>query len=113
MHHSHPTTRRPAPPVALLAAFLLALFAASAAAPAAHAAAAESGVTVNVNTATADELMAIPGIGQAKASAIVAHRDANGPFTSPEDLLQVKGVGEALLAKIRPYVTTGGTTSAR
>jgi len=109
MHHRHPNVRRRAPAAALLAAFLLSIFAATAT----HAAAAESGVIVNLNTATADQLMALPGIGQAKASAIIAHRDANGPFNSPEDLLQVKGVGEALLAKIRPYVTTGGAESAR
>ena len=55
----------------------------------APACAAESGMSVNINSATADELMTLPGIGQAKASAILAFRTENGPFGAPEELLQV------------------------
>lgn len=56
---------------------------------------------VNVNTATVEELQKLNGIGVKKAEAIVAYREAHGAFTSAEDLLKVKGIGEGILAKIR------------
>jgi len=55
---------------------------------------------VNINTATVQELEALPGIGAAKAEAIVKYREANGKFKTKEDLTQVKGVGEKILVKI-------------
>ena len=49
---------------------------------------------VNVNTASAEEIaQALNGVGEAKAQAIIADREANGPFKSPEDLARVKGIG--------------------
>jgi competence protein ComEA len=60
---------------------------------------------VDLNTASAEQLMGIPGIGEAKANAIIAHR-AGGAFSNVGDLVEVKGIGEKLLAKISPYVTT-------
>lgn len=55
---------------------------------------------LNINTASAKELAkGMKGIGIKKAEAIVAHREANGPFKSVEDLLKVKGVGPATLQK--------------
>ena len=59
---------------------------------------------INVNTATALELTLLPGIGEAKARAIVEYRKENGPFTQPEDLLKIKGIGEKILEEIRPYL---------
>ena len=59
---------------------------------------------VDLNRATATELDALPGIGPATAQAIVEHRAANGPFTSVDDLEQVRGIGPAKLATIRPLV---------
>lgn len=59
---------------------------------------------VNVNTATATELTALPGIGETIAQAIVEYRDNNGAFRSVEDLLQVKGIGEKKLAALRDWV---------
>ncbi len=55
---------------------------------------------VDINTADAETLAReLDGVGLAKAEAIVAWRDAHGPFTSPESLLEVRGVGPALLEK--------------
>jgi competence protein ComEA len=62
---------------------------------------------VNVNTASAEELVEINGIGKAKAQAIIAYRDQNGPFASVDDLRQVRGIGDKILERIRPQVTTG------
>jgi len=57
---------------------------------------------VNINTADADTLASeLNGVGAAKAAAIVAYRESNGPFRQLEDLLQVKGVGEKILEKNR------------
>ncbi|MFD1953397.1 ComEA family DNA-binding protein [Paenibacillus thailandensis] len=60
---------------------------------------------LDVNTATAEQLDALKGIGPSKAAAIVADREANGPFRSVDDLLRVKGIGEKLLAGIKDSVT--------
>lgn len=60
---------------------------------------------INVNTATADELEALPGIGEVLAARIVQHRERNGPFTSVDALLEVSGIGEQRLADIRDLVT--------
>jgi competence protein ComEA len=72
-----------------------------------------SGVSVDINAASATELQTLPGIGEAKAAAIVAYREEHGAYNAPEDLLQVKGIGESLLRKIRPYVTVGSAKAAR
>lgn len=60
---------------------------------------------VNLNTATADELDALPGVGPATAAAIVAHRDQHGPFGSVDDLADVRGIGPAKLEALRGLVT--------
>lgn len=54
---------------------------------------------VNLNTATAEQLQTLSGIGQKKAEAIVAYRQKNGRFKSIDDIQLVKGVGPALFAK--------------
>jgi competence protein ComEA len=69
-----------------------------------------SGV-VNVNTATAEQLMLLPGIGEAKARAILERRKEHGGFKAVDDLLEVKGIGTAALDKIRPFVAIQGKTS--
>ena len=68
---------------------------------------------VNLNTATAKELTSLPGIGQAKAEAIVKYREANGPFKSVEDLTKVKGIGPKMLDKIKSEVTVDGGIEMR
>ena len=60
---------------------------------------------VNINSAGADELISLPGIGAAKAEAIIAHRRENGPFSSAQDLLEIKGIGPGLLEKLLDLVT--------
>ena len=55
---------------------------------------------VNVNSATAEELQSLPGIGEATAAKIVASRESEGAFSAPEDLTRVSGIGEKKLAAI-------------
>lgn len=63
---------------------------------------------VNINTADATTLAsAISGVGMKRAEAIVAYREANGPFASVDDLILVKGVGEKTLEQARSLLTTG------
>ena len=49
---------------------------------------------VNINTASAEELAQLKGIGPSHAAKIVAYREKNGPFKMPEDLMQVSGIGQ-------------------
>lgn len=60
---------------------------------------------VNINLATSDELQTLSGIGPSKAEAIIAYREEQGPFTKIEDLLEVTGIGEKSLEKIREEIT--------
>ena len=53
-----------------------------------------AGALVNINTASVEELDALPGVGPATAQAIVDDRAENGPFTAPEDIMRVSGIGE-------------------
>lgn len=62
---------------------------------------------IDLNRADAEELAELPGIGAAKAAAIIEHRTENGAFQSVEDLEAVRGIGPALVAKLRPLVTLG------
>jgi competence protein ComEA len=59
---------------------------------------------VNLNTATAEQLDTLPGIGPVTAQAILDWRTENGSFTSVDELLEVSGIGDATLADIAPYV---------
>lgn len=62
----------------------------------------EQAAKVNLNAADAETLRRdLFGIGAAKAKAIVAYRESNGPFTAVDELLEVKGIGKALLEKNR------------
>jgi competence protein ComEA len=60
---------------------------------------------VDINTASMEELDTLPGIGPVTAQAIVEHRETRGKFTSPEDLLQVRGIGPKKLAAILGHIT--------
>lgn len=63
-----------------------------------------SGSLINVNTATAERLQELPGIGPAYASRIVEWRNENGPFVSKDQLIEIKGIGEKRLNTIRPLI---------
>lgn len=60
---------------------------------------------VNINTASAEQLQTLPGIGQTRAEAIVADREANGPYRLPEDITRVSGIGQGILEGILDYIT--------
>ena len=64
----------------------------------------ETALPVNINTATAEELDVLPGIGPALAGRIIAYREAHGPFTEAEQLLEVSGIGEAVLDGLRDQI---------
>ncbi len=59
---------------------------------------------ININTATAEELMRLPGIGPAMARAIVRCREKNGPFRKIEELMIIRGISRARLNALRPYI---------
>ena len=61
---------------------------------------------INVNKATLNELMSLPGIGQAKASAIISYREIHGLFKDIADIMNVKGIGPSLYEKIKIHITT-------
>jgi competence protein ComEA len=66
---------------------------------------APGGAKVNLNTATAEQLDTLPGVGPVTAQAILDWREENGRFGSVEDLLDVKGIGDATLAELRDRVS--------
>jgi competence protein ComEA len=62
---------------------------------------------LDLNTATAEDLTLLPGIGEELAARIVEYREANGPFESVEELMEVSGIGEAKFAALEDHVTVG------
>lgn len=62
---------------------------------------------VNINTAGVADLDALPGIGPAIAQRVIDYREANGPFQTVEELAEVRGISEAMVAELRPLITLG------
>ncbi len=93
----------------ILVALLLLSVAALAAPPAAAAPAPSplASEKININTARAEELVALPGIGPSYAARIVKYREKNGPFKKIEDLLNVRGIGPKTFERIRDRLTLG------
>ena len=63
---------------------------------------------LDLNTATQAQLMELPGIGEILAQRILDYRQAQGLFKTPEDLLNIDGIGENKLEQIKPFVRVGG-----
>lgn len=63
---------------------------------------------LDINHADSEALQALPGIGEVLAGRIIAYRDENGPFSSPDQLMNVEGIGEKRLEAILDYITIGG-----
>lgn len=64
-----------------------------------------SSTKISINKATLEQFDSLPGIGEAKAKDIITYREQNGPFEKIEDLKNVSGIGDALFAKIKDYIT--------
>lgn len=62
---------------------------------------------IDLNRASQDDLETLPGIGPAKAAAIVTHRESEGPFTDPGDLRAVPGIGERTFQQLAELITVG------
>ena len=60
---------------------------------------------VNLNTATKEELMTLPGIGESRAMAIVNYREQQGSFQNIEEIMQIQGIKESVFATIRDLIT--------
>jgi comEA protein len=81
--------------------------------PAGHAGGGAIVGVVNVNSATAEELSLLPGVGPAKAQAILEYRKEHGAFKRVEELSDVKGIGDKALERMRSHVALDGKTTAQ
>ena len=59
---------------------------------------------VNINTAAKEELMTLPGVGEAKAALIIQYREEHGSFQTIEDIMNISGIKEGLFGKIKDYI---------
>ena len=68
---------------------------------------AEKNGRININTAGKEQLMTLPGIGESKADAIIAYREAQGKFQNTEELMQIRGIKEGVYNQIRDLIIVG------
>ena len=66
---------------------------------------------VNINTASAEQLTTLPGVGPKLAARILDYRQKSGGFKNVSELMNVQGIGEKNLAKIQAFLTTSGETA--
>lgn len=64
----------------------------------------DSGTLVNINQASKEELMTLPGIGESKADKIIAYREENGRFSTPEGIMEISGIKDGLYNKIKDKI---------
>jgi len=62
---------------------------------------------LDLNAASYDDLLALPGVGPVTAQAILAYRETTGRFCYPEELMDIRGIGEKTFAALQPLVTCG------
>jgi len=67
--------------------------------------------TININSASAEQIALLPRVGLKLAERVVEYRKTNGAFKKVEDLMEVKGVGEKLFVVLRPHLTVSGNTT--
>ncbi len=60
---------------------------------------------INLNTASKEQLMRIPGIGEAKADSIISYREKNGAFSKVEEVMNISGIKDGLFEKMKEYIT--------
>ena len=98
-------------PIAVAAVVLLATMASAPAADAQEntpaAAQSRASAPLNINTATAEQFEALPGLGAKTAARIVEYRQKNGGFKKLEDLMNVRGIGEKNFLRLKPLLTVG------
>jgi len=70
-----------------------------------------AGKKININQATSAQLAMLPRIGAKVADRIVEYRKAHGSFNQPEQLMEVKGIGEKLFLQLKPYLSLSGSTT--
>jgi competence protein ComEA len=70
-----------------------------------------AGGKVNINQATAEQIAMLPRIGAKVATRVLDYRKSHGPFAKPENLMEVKGIGEKLFLTLKPYVAVSGPTT--
>ena len=68
---------------------------------------------ININTATAEQLVLLPGLGKKTADAVIEYRTKNGNFKAVDDITKVKGIGAKKLEKIKSYLVLEGETTLK